>query len=125
MKPDAPAPAPPATVFACGTALDRLGAARPGEDATVVRLTCAGRLNAGMVLAAIESGADRVVVLGCDESSCRHENGPALAAGQACLARALLDLLGHDPARVTVELVDRAGSSRAASLEGTEPGAVA
>ncbi len=109
-------------VFACGTALDRLGPSRLDADIRLTRLTCVGRLNAGMLLAAIESGTRRVMVLGCADSSCRHLNGPALAAGQVKLARTLLDTLGLDPEAISVELVDRAGNSAAADLTDVPPG---
>jgi coenzyme F420-reducing hydrogenase delta subunit len=107
------------TVFACSTALDRIRAIKAEKDVTVKRLACAGGINAGMVLEAVENGAGRVLVLACGQESCRHQNGATLAEAQVRLARDLLATLGFDPGNVALELVDRAGESVSVACEGT------
>jgi len=107
------------TVFACTTALDRIRAIRPEKNVAVKRLTCAGGINAGMILEAVEGGAGRVLVLACDQASCRHQNGATLAEEQVRLARELLTTLGFNPEMVVLELVDRAGESVSVACEET------
>ena len=101
----------PIRVFACTTALGRLRAPVAEDELGLTRLLCVGRVNAGMILKAFEDGAERVLVLGCDEPGCRHENGPGLAIEQVGLAQELLRTLGLGPNRVNLELVDRDGCS--------------
>ena len=66
----------------------------------VVRVACIGRIPAGLILQAIEHGAGQVLVLGCPETECRHQNGVRLAPAQVGIVRDLLHLLGLDPDRV-------------------------
>jgi coenzyme F420-reducing hydrogenase delta subunit len=105
-------------VFACTTALGRLRAVPVEGEVELRRLTCAGRLNAGMVMESFEDGAERVLVLGCQEADCRHRDGARLATGQVRLARELVATLGFDPARVGIELVDRDGCSQSLAETG-------
>jgi coenzyme F420-reducing hydrogenase delta subunit len=103
------------TVFACGTALNRMPTAGNGDGVKVTRLGCAGSVNAGMVLGELEADIDRVLILGCGDGACRHETGTAVALKQARLAWRLVETLGLDPHRIALELVDRDGSSLAVS----------
>ncbi len=112
---------PGITVFACTTALERLSAIGAKQDTTIRRLACAGGINAGMVLEAIENRAARVLVLACCQDSCRHQNGAALAEEQVRLARDLLKTLGFDPGIVALELVDRSGESISVPCQETAP----
>ncbi len=98
-------------VFACISALNRLPDTSTENTVEVNRLMCIGRVNAGMILEAVEKGAQKVLVLGCDESSCRHQNGAQLAFEQVQLARNLFHTLGLESNLVTLELVSRNGTS--------------
>lgn len=104
-------PVRPIRVFACTAALGRLRAPIAEGELGLTRLLCVGRVNAGMILKAFEDGAERVLVLGCDEPGCRHQNGPGLAIAQVGLAQELLRTLGLEPNRVNLELIDRDGRS--------------
>ncbi|UCG42476.1 MAG: hydrogenase iron-sulfur subunit [candidate division WOR-3 bacterium] len=112
---------PSITVFACTTALHRLPAIGSNQATTIKRLACAGGINAGMLLEAVEDGAGRVLVLACGQDSCRHQNGATLAEAQVRLARDLLTTLGFDPGTVALELVDRAGESVSVACKETAP----
>ena len=109
------------SVFACSTALDRLPGIKAEKNIFIKRLACAGGINAGMILEAVESGAGRVLVLACEQGSCRHQNGALLAEAQVRLARDLLAILGYDPGIVALELVDRSGESISVSCEEAAP----
>jgi coenzyme F420-reducing hydrogenase delta subunit len=109
------------TVFACTTALERLSEIGARQHTTIRRLACAGAINAGMVLEAVENGAGRVLVLACSRESCRHQNGATLAEAQVRLARDLLKTLGFNPEMVALELVDRSGESVSVACEERAP----
>jgi len=98
-------------VFACGAALTRMPTAGAGNGVRVTRLACAGSVNAGMLLRALEDGADRILVLGCGDGACRHETGTVHALEQVRLVWRLVATLGLDPGRIALELVDRDGNS--------------
>jgi coenzyme F420-reducing hydrogenase delta subunit len=84
--------------FRCNWARETEPARHP--EVEVVRVACIGRIPAGLMMQAIERGAGRVLVLGCPENECRHQNGVRLARAQVRIARDLLHLLGLDPDRV-------------------------
>ncbi len=107
------------TVFACTAALDRLPEVHAMEGIRLTRLLCAGRINAGMILRAVEQNSGRVLVLACNEASCRHQTGARLAEEQVGLARELMHTLGLDRGTVSLELVDRTGTSRSIAPAGT------
>lgn len=44
-------------------------------NARIVRVTCSGRVDPGLVLEAFISGADGVMVMGCHPSECHYEHG--------------------------------------------------
>ncbi|MEO0081594.1 MAG: hydrogenase iron-sulfur subunit [candidate division WOR-3 bacterium] len=109
--------ASPLTVFACQTALARLPADRGDDHLQVRELVCAGRVDAGLLLAEFEKGAERVLVLACEPPCCRHEGGAERACRQVQVTWQLLRTLGLDPAALALELVDAHGSSRAVRPE--------
>jgi|GEM_PF-4571056 len=84
--------------FRCNWARETEPARHP--ELEVVRVACIGRIPAGLILQAIERGAGQVLVLGCPENECRHQNGVRLARTQIRIVRDLLHLLGLDPDRV-------------------------
>ena len=84
--------------FRCNWAREVEPAQHP--ELEVVRVACIGRIPAGLIMQAIERGAGQVLILGCPESECRHQNGVRLARAQVRIVRDLLHLLGLDPDRV-------------------------
>lgn len=90
--------------FRCNWARDAEPARRPGLE--VIRVACIGRIPAGLILQILEHGAGQVLVLGCPETECRHQNGVRLARAQIGIVRDLLHLLGIDPGRVRMATGD-------------------
>jgi coenzyme F420-reducing hydrogenase delta subunit len=84
----------------------------------VVRVACIGRIPAGLIMQAIERGAGQVLVLGCPENECRHQNGVRLAQAQVRIVRDLLHLLGLDPDRVRLVAEDDSLMPRSAAHPG-------
>jgi coenzyme F420-reducing hydrogenase delta subunit len=84
----------------------------------LVRVACIGRIPAGLLLQAIEHGAGQVLVLGCPENECRHQNGVRLARAQVGIVRDLLHLLGLDPDRVRLVAGDESPTPRPAAHPG-------
>ncbi len=63
-------------------------------------LPCGGSLDVLHILRALESGAERVLVLSCYADACRSLNGNAWAEKRAIAAQALLNEAGLDQGRV-------------------------
>ncbi len=69
----------------------------------VLRLPCAGQIDAGSILHLIRQGAKDVVVAGCARDRCRFESGAGLAHDQIELARSFLKRSGLDPMRIRAD----------------------
>ena len=99
-------------VFSCNwgaySAVENAGSKRLSYDPSVrlVRLMCAGRAHAGLILRSFAQGAARVLVLACDDqgdaSGCHYRSGKDQAAKSVQQTRRLLGLLGIDPERLAL-----------------------
>ncbi|MCP4516508.1 MAG: hydrogenase iron-sulfur subunit [Delftia sp.] len=99
-------------VFGCNwgaySALEAAGVEGLAYDASVrlLRVMCAGRVHAGLILRAFAQGAARVMVLACghedEEPGCYYHTGSEQAARSVDQAQQLLTLLGIDPARLAL-----------------------
>ncbi len=96
-------------VFTCNWhayhALELTGAASLAYDTRVlpVRLTCLGRISAGIVLKAFEQGALGVLLLGCPSGSCQYDSGFTHAEEVVTQTRKFMDLLGYSQERLRLE----------------------
>jgi len=70
------------------------------SDIRVVRTPCTGRLEVGFILRAFESGADAVVVAGCEEGSCHFKDGNLIAKRRVNSTAKLLTESGIEPERL-------------------------
>ncbi len=66
----------------------------------LIRLTCLGRLNLGLILKAFKLGADGVLLLGCPPDDCHYECGGEKAREVFAQTRKILGLLGIDQERL-------------------------
>lgn len=64
------------------------------SSAIPVKLPCSGRAGAGEILAGIAAGYEKIIVLGCGESSCRHTFGCREAKAAMERARAVGEIAG-------------------------------
>ena len=72
------------------------------EGVRILRLTCGASVHSGMVLSALEQGAQGVVLLTCPGTLCHFREGARWAAGIARKTSRLLGLLGFFKERVQV-----------------------
>ncbi len=82
--------------------MEMAGALKYRYDTRVlpVRLTCLGRISAGIILKAFEQGALGVLLLGCPGGTCQYKAGYAHAEEVTEQAKIFLDLLGYSKGRL-------------------------
>ncbi len=66
----------------------------------IIRTPCTGRLEVDFYLKAFESGADGILVAGCEEGSCHFKDGNFLARRRVNSVRSLLVELGLSEERL-------------------------
>ena len=76
----------------------------------IVRTPCTGRLEVEFFLKAFESGADGVLVAGCEEGSCHFKEGNLIAKRRVNYARKLLEEAGLEKERLRMVNVSAAGA---------------
>ncbi len=111
----------PWVVLACERRAARLGEqlrgrlGRLGRRVEVVRVRCAGALDAGRLIELRRRGAERVLIAGCLPGRCRFGRGARLAREQARWAESLLRLMGEEPERI---VADASGAPDQDPIEG-------
>jgi F420-non-reducing hydrogenase iron-sulfur subunit len=83
-------------------AADRAGRMRLHypDNVRIIRVPCAGRVDALHILRAFEKGAAGVLVMGCQEDACQHLTGNIRAKERVKHAANLLEEVGMDGERV-------------------------
>lgn len=71
----------------------------------IVRVPCSGRVSANMILDALSSGADGVLVSGCHPGDCHYITGNLYARRRFALLNNLLEFVGIEPGRVNFSWV--------------------
>ena len=74
-------------------------------NVTPMRVNCSGRVDAEMVLTAIEKGADGVLIGGCHPGDCHYVSGNYKTRRRVELIRRALSEIGIDPRRVQLEWI--------------------
>ena len=98
---------PRVTVFACENsaipAADKAGmnGYMYTADVEIIRVPCAGRVDSRTVLAALEKGAEKVLVLGCHPESCKYLTGSSRTAKRINRLATMLGKAGFDSSRVS------------------------
>ncbi len=84
------------------TAADLAGTMRQQypPNVRIVRLPCTGKIDVNMLLQAFYSGADGVMVAGCEEGSCHFISGNLRAKKRVQYAKKLLGETGINPERL-------------------------
>ena len=84
------------------TAADLAGTMRQQypPNIRIVRLPCTGKVDVNLLLKAFCSGADGVMVAGCEEGSCHFINGNIRAKKRVEYAKKLLEETGVNPDRL-------------------------
>jgi len=81
-----------------------------------VRVMCTGRIRPEHIMAALQQGADGVLVLGCHPKDCHYRTGNLRARAAVGLTSRLLEGLGLHPERVQLEWVSAAEGEKLARV---------
>lgn len=81
-----------------------------------LRVPCTGRVDPELVVHALSSGADGVLVCGCHPGDCHFVNGNLRARERFAVLRRVLSALGVAPERVRLEWVSAQESQRYVEL---------
>jgi F420-non-reducing hydrogenase iron-sulfur subunit len=82
----------------------------------VVRVPCSGRINPLFILAALQNGADGVLVSGCHPGDCHYLSGNLVARRKFNTIRDLLAYVGVEPQRVQFSWVSASEGGRFSDL---------
>ena len=102
---------PQIVAFVCNwctyIAADAAGVARAryAPNVRLVRTMCSGRVDPQFVLAALDKGADGVLVCGCHPGDCHYREGNYKALRRHLLLKRLITQLGVDERRVRLEWI--------------------
>ena len=78
----------------------------------VVRTMCSGRVDPELLLQAFLAGADGVMVAGCHPGDCHYLEGNYRAMRRVAFMRRLMEELGLEPERLTLEWVSAGEGAR-------------
>jgi len=78
----------------------------------IIRLPCTGRIDFNLVVKALESGADAVLVSGCHPGDCHYSSGNFHARRRWILFRELLQTLGFDVGRIHFSWISAAEGAK-------------
>ena len=82
----------------------------------VVRVPCSGRINPLFILAALQNGADGVLVSGCHPGDCHYLSGNLVARRKFNTIKDLLAYAGIEPDRVQFSWVSASEGGRFSDL---------
>jgi coenzyme F420-reducing hydrogenase delta subunit len=82
----------------------------------VVRVPCSGRINPLFILAALQNGADGVLVSGCHPGDCHYLSGNLVARRKFAVIKDLLAYAGIEPGRVQFSWVSASEGGRFSDL---------
>jgi coenzyme F420-reducing hydrogenase delta subunit len=82
----------------------------------VVRVPCSGRINPLFILAALQNGADGVLVSGCHPGDCHYLSGNLVARRKFNTVKDLLAYVGIEPGRVQFSWVSASEGGRFSDL---------
>jgi len=72
-------------------------------NARILRVNCTGRLSTEFILAALDMGADGVLVSGCHPGDCHYTSGNLKARARWALLEIALEQAGVDPRRIRLQ----------------------
>jgi F420-non-reducing hydrogenase iron-sulfur subunit len=79
----------------------RAGLSLP-ERVDVIRVPCAGRIDALHMLKALENGADGVVIFACHEENCQSLSGNLMAKARMGYVHGIMTHIGLETERLTL-----------------------
>lgn len=85
-------------------------------NVTPIRVNCSGRVDPTLVLKALSSGADGVLIAGCHPGDCHYTSGNVKAIRRFKLLQRLLNQYGVEKERVRLEWVSASEGERYARI---------
>lgn len=82
----------------------------------IIRVPCSGRVSPNMILHALKSGADGVLVSGCHPGDCHYISGNLYARRRFALLKNLLEFIGIEPERVNFSWVSASEGEQFAEI---------
>ncbi len=104
--------------FCAFAAADLAGAMRVqyAPNVRIIRLPCTGKVDAILLMKALEDGADGVFIAGCLEGECHFFEGNLRAKKRVAYVKRLLNEVGTNPARVEMFNLSSAMGGRFAEI---------
>jgi coenzyme F420-reducing hydrogenase delta subunit len=99
-----------------GADLAGVGRIQYPPNVRVIRVPCSGRINPLFILAALEQGADGVLVSGCHPGDCHYLSGNYVARRKFALLKAFLEYVGIEEGRVSFSWVSASEGGRFAEV---------
>ncbi|MFC1919309.1 hydrogenase iron-sulfur subunit [Chloroflexota bacterium] len=99
-----------------GADLAGVGRLQYPPNVRVIRVPCSGRVNPSFIMAALQKGADGVLVCGCHPGDCHYISGNYSARRKFALLGGLLEHIGIENGRVQFCWVSAAESTRFADV---------
>ena len=121
--------APKITVFACensaypAATAAAINGAEYDADVRLIRVPCAGKVEPRQVLDALQSGAQKVMILGCHLENCKYLTGSTRGARRMELLVANLEKAGFDSRRVVFGELASVEPSKFIQYVGAQTGA--
>jgi len=81
-----------------------------------IRVMCSGRVEPDLILKALVSGADGVLVLGCHPGDCHYSDGNYKTIRRMALLKKMLAQMGVEDERVRLEWVSASEGDRFAAI---------
>ena len=85
-------------------------------NVNIIRVMCSGMVHPNMVIDALNSGADGVLMCGCHPGDCHYQEGNLRAEKRAEAIGLLLEDFGLEPERFRLEWVSASEGSRFAAV---------
>ena len=82
------------------------------SNVRVIRVPCSGRINPFFIIAALQNGADGVLVSGCHPGDCHYLSGNLSARRKFALLKNLLEYVGIEEGRVHFSWVSASEGGR-------------
>ena len=82
------------------------------SNVRVIRVPCSGRINPFFIIAALQNGADGVLVSGCHPGDCHYLSGNLSARRKFALLKNLLEYIGIEEGRVHFSWVSASEGGR-------------
>ena len=74
----------------------------------IVRLMCSGRAEPSLIVSALKSGADGVLIAGCHPGDCHYSDGNVKTQRRIPLLKKMLEQMGIEPERVKLAWISAA-----------------